>query len=117
MVRLFLFLFLLGSAVLQVPAKSRSNILFIAVDDLRPSIGCYGDQFAITPNIDRLAKTEIMVYPIDTRGRLGPVRVLESGQSIKINARIGGIYVVESRDGKIHQIHSPTFPEKIIIIK
>ncbi len=31
------------------------NILFIAVDDLRPSIGCYGDQCAVTPNIDRLA--------------------------------------------------------------
>lgn len=30
-------------------------MLFIAVDDLKPSIGAYGDQMAITPNIDRLA--------------------------------------------------------------
>ncbi|MGB7323855.1 MAG: sulfatase [Rubripirellula sp.] len=36
-------------------AAERPNILFIAVDDLRPSIGCYGDEHAITPNIDRLA--------------------------------------------------------------
>ena len=62
------------------------------------------------------SKSEIMVYPISTRGRRGRARVLESGQTIKINARIGGVYVVESRDGTIHQIHSPTFPEKVIAI-
>ncbi len=32
------------------------NVLFIAVDDLKPTIGAYGDKFAKTPNIDRLAK-------------------------------------------------------------
>ena len=32
-----------------------SNILLIIVDDLKPSLGCYGDKKAVTPNIDNLA--------------------------------------------------------------
>jgi hypothetical protein len=36
-------------------ADRPTNILWIMVDDLRPSLGCYGDSNAITPNIDRLA--------------------------------------------------------------
>lgn len=34
---------------------AKKNILFIAVDDLKPLLGCYGDKLAVTPNIDRLA--------------------------------------------------------------
>ncbi len=36
------------------PAR-RPNVLLICVDDLKPVLGCYGDQIAQTPNIDRLA--------------------------------------------------------------
>jgi len=35
--------------------EKRKNVLFIAVDDLRPELGCYGVTRAKTPNIDRLA--------------------------------------------------------------
>jgi len=34
---------------------NKPNILFIAVDDLRPELGCY-DNPVLTPNIDALAK-------------------------------------------------------------
>ena len=36
-------------------AADKPNVLFIAVDDLKPTLGCYGDKLAKTPNVDRLA--------------------------------------------------------------
>lgn len=40
--------------------KPKPNILFIAVDDLRPELGCYGSPIAITPNIDKLASQGLL---------------------------------------------------------
>lgn len=37
-------------------AAAKPNVLFIAVDDLRTSLGAYGDPLALTPNLDRLAR-------------------------------------------------------------
>ena len=50
------YIWLILALALKVSATGKPNILFIAVDDLRPSIGCYGDTVAVTPNLDRLAK-------------------------------------------------------------
>jgi arylsulfatase A-like enzyme len=36
--------------------SQKKNVLFILVDDLKPLTGAYGDDFAVTPNIDRLAE-------------------------------------------------------------
>ena len=40
----------------QKSQSEKPNILFIAIDDLKPILGCYGDTMIKTPNIDRIAK-------------------------------------------------------------
>lgn len=36
------------------------NILWITVEDMSPTLGCYGDDYAITPHIDQLASEGVL---------------------------------------------------------
>ena len=40
--------------------NGKPNVLFIAVDDLANTLGCYGDRVAVTPHIDRLAAEGVL---------------------------------------------------------
>ena len=62
MIRVLLAALLTGSFVaLGYSAEpERPNVLFIAVDDLRPQLGCYGKQHIHSPNIDRLAASGVL---------------------------------------------------------
>lgn len=54
---IFIFaLILCAGGVYASQDNSRTNVLFISADDLRMNLGCYGDEVAVTPNIDRLAE-------------------------------------------------------------
>lgn len=64
---------LLLCAIVQVRGAERPNVLFIMVDDLRTSLGCYGDPIVKSPNIDRLAESsrlfQVMGYSIRTESQ------------------------------------------------
>ena len=53
---LFSFLLLIGATA---SAVGQPNILWITAEDMSATLGCYGDKFATTPNIDRLAKQSV----------------------------------------------------------
>jgi arylsulfatase A-like enzyme len=52
---LTLIFFLFIVSILSADDKKAPHVLFIAVDDLRPELNCYGAERSISPNIDRLA--------------------------------------------------------------
>ncbi len=54
---IFCFLALVFSCGLAAQSETQKpNILFIAIDDLKPTIGSFGDAFAQTPVMDALSK-------------------------------------------------------------
>lgn len=50
---------LLGIVASAGAAEKKMNVLFFAVDDLRPEFGAYGKSHVHSPNLDRLAKSGI----------------------------------------------------------
>lgn len=44
----------------DTPGENRYNVLFIAVDDLRPELGCYGIAEAQSPRLDRFAESAVL---------------------------------------------------------
>ena len=55
---------LLGGRARAVTDNELPNILWITSEDHGPEMGCYGDKFATTPNVDALAKMG-MIFEFD----------------------------------------------------
>jgi arylsulfatase A-like enzyme len=49
-------LWLANSPLLASDREDRPNILWITAEDMSPTMGCYGDDYAATPHLDRLAE-------------------------------------------------------------
>jgi uncharacterized sulfatase len=45
----------LGAGAVSAAPEPRPNILWLTCEDIGPQLGCYGDKYADTPNIDKLA--------------------------------------------------------------
>ena len=54
-IRFFLTLTMALICSLGIGQETKRNVLFIAIDDLKPLLGCYGYDYMITPNIDKVA--------------------------------------------------------------
>ncbi len=56
----FLMLVMAGRAMAQQMERKAPNVLFIAIDDLRTELGCYGLDYVQSPNLDRLASQGVL---------------------------------------------------------
>ena len=96
-------------------ASQVRNVLFLVSDDLKASVlGCYGDQFCKTPNIDRLAARGMVFERAYCQGTTcGPSRQSfmfsrykgKTGPSMAQHFKDNGYY--SARVGKIYHMRVP----------
>lgn len=55
-----LLVYVLFAACEKAPTETRPNIVWINCEDISPNWGCYGDEYATTPNIDKLAQEGVV---------------------------------------------------------
>jgi len=59
----------------RVSQSTQPNILWISCEDINPDLGCYGDSYAVSPNIDKLADEGVRYdNAFTTAGVCAPVR-------------------------------------------
>jgi len=112
---LLVFVLSVTSLAADAPRSPITNVLFIISDDLRASaLGCYGDKFCRTPNIDKLASEGLVFNRAYCQGTVcGPSRTsfmfsrykgrgtVNLGQHFKAHGRYS------ARVGKIYHMRVP----------
>ena len=103
------------STTAQNSSPPIKNVLFIISDDLKASVlGCYGDRFCKTPNIDALAKRGLVFNRAYCQGTsCGPSRqsLMFSRYKDKSNINLGELFKTNgwytARVGKIYHMRVP----------
>lgn len=90
--RLLCFLVVFTLCIQLSFSQEKPNILFIAIDDLRPELGAYGSEMAITPNLDSLAAGGLLF----TRAYCQQAICSPSRASVMTGARPESIGVIEN---------------------
>ncbi|MEM7034547.1 MAG: sulfatase [Chloroflexota bacterium] len=89
--------------------QQQPNVLFIAVDDLRPFLGCYGDTNAHTPHIDALAQQGVLFSnAMCTAPACGPSRAAIMTGQLPTKT---GLYGFQDWAGRQDFAHYITLPE------
>ncbi|MEM6344486.1 MAG: sulfatase-like hydrolase/transferase [Bacteroidota bacterium] len=104
----FFFLIFLSGAFFESCTKADDkvdpspNIIWLVAEDISPALGCYGDQYARTPNIDRLAAAGVVYdFALTTAPICAPSR----------SCLISGLYA--SSLGTQHLRCEIPFPEQL----
>ena len=99
---LWITMLLAFSCLSGVAQEKRPNILWLSAEDISAHFGCYGDQFAKTPTIDKLAQEGILyTKTFTTAGVCAPCR----------SGIITGMY--QTTMGTQHMRCTATLPEEV----
>lgn len=91
-----------GCTSTQKKESSRPNILVLIAEDICPALGCYGDEYATTPNIDKMAEGGMVYdFALTTAPICAPSR----------SALASGLYATSL--GTQHLRSEIPFPEKL----
>ncbi|MCM8537214.1 MAG: sulfatase [Lentisphaeraceae bacterium] len=99
-----IFLIFIAFALCSSAENNNYNVLFIAVDDLRPELGCYGVDYAQSPHLDSFAKEAVLFnrhyVQVPTCG--ASRFALLTGRSPKVTKALGNAALYKGKNALDH---------------
>ena len=100
---------------LMVQTHPRKGLVLTPAVHSNPSSGRLETEISF----DNRTETSVMIVPVSKTGKRlkKKIKRIDEGESATFKAKIGDVFVAESSDGKLHEIHSPTFPASSVVLK